>query len=51
MTIDDRNQENALAVSLRGLNQLAKIMKSRRMEQGLVKQQRFFICVYYSDMY
>ena len=34
MTIDDCSQENALAVSLRGLNQLAKIMKTRRMEKG-----------------
>ena len=34
--IDDPNQQNELANSLRGLNHLAKIMKKMRMEQGLV---------------
>ena len=33
-TIDDSKQKGPLAVSLRGLNQLAKIMKQKRLEQG-----------------
>ena len=34
--IDDPLQQNALAQSLRGLNRLAKIMKQKRIEKGLV---------------
>ena len=33
-TIDDSKQKGPLAVSLRGLNQLAKIMKKNRMDKG-----------------
>ena len=32
--IDDPMQQNALAISLRGLNSLAKIFKKNRIEQG-----------------
>jgi exosome complex exonuclease DIS3/RRP44 len=35
--IDDSMQQNALAVSLRGLNNLAKIFKKNRIEQGYIK--------------
>ena len=34
--IDDPIQESALAVSLRGLNKLAKILKKKRMELGYI---------------
>ena len=33
-TIDDPTQKEPLAVSLRGINRLAKIMKQKRLEQG-----------------
>ena len=33
-SIDDPLQQNELAMSLRGLNKLAKIMKKNRMDQG-----------------
>lgn len=32
--IDNPQQDNTLATSLRGLNRLAKILKKNRMEQG-----------------
>ncbi|RZF37909.1 hypothetical protein LSTR_LSTR005409 [Laodelphax striatellus] len=34
MRIDDSSQQNSIALSLRGLNSLAKILKKRRMENG-----------------
>lgn len=34
MTIDDKSKNDALAVSLRNLNMLAKILKVRRIENG-----------------
>lgn len=39
--IDDPLQQNALAQSLRGLNQLAKIMKKNRMDMGYVLYFQF----------
>ena len=35
--IDDPIQQNALAVSLRGLNKLAKILKKKRMDLGYLR--------------
>lgn len=34
LLIDDKSQNDALAVSLRGLNNLAKKLKKRRLENG-----------------
>lgn len=34
LKIDDDRQNDSLAISLRGLNSLAKILKKRRMENG-----------------
>lgn len=34
LKIDDSSQQDAIAVSLRGLNNLAKKMKKRRLENG-----------------
>lgn len=36
LKIDDVTQHDALAVSLRGLNKLAKKLKARRLENGYV---------------
>lgn len=37
LKIDDKSQNDSLAVSLRNLNNLAKILKKRRMKKGSVQ--------------
>lgn len=34
LTIDDKSKNDSIAISLRGLNMLAKILKKRRLEKG-----------------
>lgn len=34
ITIDDKSQQDSIAMSLRYLNKLAKILKQRRLEKG-----------------
>lgn len=36
ITIDDKSKKDSIAISLRGLNMLAKILKKRRLEKGYV---------------
>lgn len=41
--IDDKTQNTSIANSLRNLNRLAKILKKRRIDSGLVRELRVFL--------
>lgn len=43
LKIDDATQQDAIAVSLRGLNQLAKKLKKKRLKNGY--DSRCYICI------
>lgn len=46
LLIDDKSQNDALTVSLRGLNNLAKKLKKRRLENGYFLFMSILVIIY-----
>ena len=52
MIIDDPKRQDELAISLRRLNSLAKILKQKRIDSGLVYVSKFHIkCIDLKDAF